>query len=461
MKNKLLFLLLIITSFSYAQLSGTLKYHTGQQLKMFGYNGFKTIELGSTSIDSMGGFTINYDVNYKGMGYLETSDKSQLFIVLNEKQIIVKGTHLKEPDSTRYIKSFENLIFNQYAVEHNQRENALAGWKHVLPQYQTTILLNSQKEVLTTIQNEIERLEKEDVRFLNTIDKTTYVSWFLPLRKLLDDIPLSAQRYINRIPKHLADFRKTDFNNPHIYTSGILDDLIESHYWLIENGGMLQDSMYAQMNTSTDYLIANLEGNDKLLNEIAHFLFSLLEKRSLFNASEYLALKLLTQSSCTLEDDLAKQMETYRAMKVGNTAPDIFFTGKNWKNGIEITTPLTLSEMNTKYTLVVFGASWCPECAKEIPKIKPYYIKWKQKGVEVVLVSLDNEEEAYTKFVKDFPFLSFCDFKSWETQAAKNYYVFSSPTLFLLDKDRKIVLRPNSIEQADAWVDYYIGESKK
>lgn len=454
MKNKIVFILLLLTNIGFGQVSGSLKYHANQQIKLLGYKGLETIELAQTIIDSSGNFSLNDTTQYSGMGYLETSDKSQLFIVINEPNIIINGTHLKEPDSVKFKNSFENITFTQYALEHAQRENVLSGWKYISPQYQTISLFNEQKELLKTIQKEIKRLEEEDVSFLNSIDKTSYVSWFLPLRKLLDDISLSAKRYTERIPMNLSDFRKINFDDIRLYNSGILDDLIESHYWLIENSGMPKDIMYAQMNVSTDYLIKSIGTNDKLLNEISDFLFNLLEKRSLFGASEYLAIQLLTQNSCTLEDDLAKQIETYRAMKVGNTAPDIVFEGKKMMMGSEVSKDLKLSDLNSDYTLIVFGASWCSNCSQEIPKIKEKYLQWKLKGLETVFVSLDNADDEFIAFVKDFPFLSSCDFKGWANKAVKDYYVFAVPTLFLLDKEREIILRPRSIEQVDAWVKY-------
>lgn len=455
MRHKLLFILLIISTYSFGQVSGCLKYYANQEIKLMGYTGFKTIELAKTGIDSVGNFSLNYNDEYKGMGYLQTADKSQLLLVINEQNITVNGsTNLKEPDSIIIGNSTENLIFNQYAVEHNQRERALAGWKYLLSQYKDVELLKQQKEYVNVIQKEIDRLEKQDLDFLNNIKPSYYVSWFLPLRKLLDDIPLSAQQYTQRIPKHIADLRSINFNDSRLYHSGILADLLESHYWLLENGGMTKDSMYMEMNASTDNLIENLEGNDKLLNEVSDFLFSFLEKRSLYRASEHLALKLLTQSSCTLEENLAKQMETYRAMKVGNTAPDIVFEGKKMMMGGEINKDLKLSDLKADYTLIVFGASWCLNCSQEIPKIKEKYVQWKLKGVETVFVSLDHDDIEFINFVKDFPFLSSCDFKGWENKAAQDYYVFAAPTLFLLDKEREIILRPRSIEQVDAWVNY-------
>jgi peroxiredoxin len=437
------------------EISGTLKYHATQNIKLLGYNGLETIELAKSYIDTLGNFKLVYE-GYNGMGYIETTDKNQLFLVLNEPNIKIFGTHLKEPDSIRYSNSKENQLFYQYVEEHSQREQVLAGWKYILPQYKNAALFQQQNEALKIIQKEINRIEKQDTDFLNKLDQTTYVSLYLPLRKLIDDIPLSAQRYTERIPKHIADFRNINFTNPQLYHSGILDDLIESHYWLIENGGMSMDSMYQQMNVSTDYLINNLEKNDKLINEVSDFLFKLLEKRSLHIASEHLALKLLTQSTCTLEDDLAKQMESYRAMKIGNTAPEIEFKGKKMMMGNEINQALTLNDLSANYTLVVFGSSWCPGCVTEIQKIKTKYINWKLKGLETVFISLDHNEQEFTEFVKYFPFLSTSDFKGWDNQAVKDYYVFATPTLFLLDKERTILLRPISIEQVDAWVNYKI-----
>ena len=54
-----------------------------------------------------------------------------------------------------------------------------------------------------------------------------------------------------------------------------------------------------------------------------------------------------------------------------------------------------------------------------------------------------------------------CDYKKWDNQAVKDYFVFAAPTLFLLDKDQKIILRPSSVMQIDAWVDYSMGEEKE
>ncbi len=52
-----------------------------------------------------------------------------------------------------------------------------------------------------------------------------------------------------------------------------------------------------------------------------------------------------------------------------------------------------------------------------------------------------------------FPFYSACDYKKWETQAAKDYFVSTSPTIFLLDSNNKIILRPPTVASLDSWLE--------
>jgi len=433
-------------------LKGELFYHSNQVVKVVGYDGFTTIGLGKSIIDSDGNFNIALVDNYKGMAYLETSDYSHLFLVLNEPNIVIQGTHLNEPDSITFKNSLENIVFAQYAVEHNQREAALAGWKYLLPIYQSADVLKADEDKVAEIQTEINRLENQDSKYLESIDKSTYVSWFLPLRKLVDDMPLSTQRYVDRIPKHIQDFRSIDFNDKRLYHSGILDDLLEGHFLMLENMGQPLDSVFNQMNLSIDYILTNLESNKNLRDEIADFIFELCEKRSLFSSSEYLALKLLVNDSIQVGTDLSDKLEIYRSMKVGNIAPEIDFS-QGQLVGVQDDKAIgSLGDLNADYYLLVFGTGSCPQCTSETSKLKMNYNKWKKKKLEILYISLETDKELFNKSSTPMPWISYCDFKGWESKPSKDYHVFGTPTMFLINKERRIIIRPSSTEHMDAWV---------
>ncbi len=273
----------------------------------------------------------------------------------------------------------------------------------------------------------------------------------------MSSVSTIAQYRPEEIPATIAAFRTLNYSDDRLYKSGLFKDAIESHFWLLENSGQPLDSVFASMRLSIDAVLRSLAGNDRRLNEVTNYLFDLLERHSLFAASEYLALKVLNDTGCTLDGNLAKQLEIYRAMKKGNTAPNISFPpGTQLPGYAAESRPTSLDDLTGKYTLVVFGASWCPKCAEEVPAIAKLYPKWKAQNFEVVFVALDDDKKAFTDFAATLPFPVVCDFKKWQSPVADAYYVFGTPTMFLLDKKREILLRPTSVKQVDAWVDWFL-----
>jgi thiol-disulfide isomerase/thioredoxin len=434
-------------------ITGAFPAHAGQKVRLVGFEGIGIYAIDSTKVSEKGEFTLNFTSKDNGMGYLTAADNKASFVVLANENIHLKGELFSIPGSIFCLSGKENQLFIKYANEHPKREQALSAWDYLQKLYQSDSLFYNQKNSKNSIDAEILRIQNEDANFLKSLDAKSYISWFLPLRKLVSSVSNIAQNKPSEITTAIVAFRNIDHSDKRLFKSGLLKNTIESHYWLIENMGKSLDTVFKEMNISTDYLLNSLSKDEKKLNEITNYLFDLLERHSLFEASEYLALKALTQNSCTLNSELAKQLEIYRSMKKGNTAPDIVFAGDVYNNGTIIKKLSKLSEIKSPYTIVFFGASWCPKCVEEMSQLVPLYEKWKSKGLEVVFVSMDTEETSFDKFVKDFPFTSTCDYKKWDSKAAQDYHVFASPTSFLLDANRKIVLRPNSVKQIDAWVE--------
>ena len=442
--------------------TGNLSLLANQSIKLEGFNGLKTYPISSSTLDEKGNFKLTYSKADYGVGYLISVDEKPLFVILSGEDIEVVGASLSNIETIKITKGQENKWFEQYAKEHPLREQALSAWAYLEKIYTQDALFAVQEHPIKNIQTEKLRIKAEDAAFLAKLPKESYVSWFLPARKWVSSVSTVAQYRPNEIPSSIAAFRALDYTDQRLYKSGLFKDAIESHFWLLENCGKSLDSVFIEMQHSIDAMMINLVIDEKKLNEVTDFLFDLLERHSLFQASEYLALKVLNEVSCTIDNDLAKQLESYRAMKKGNIAPDIIFSGDNYAPGYAVNNfPKKLSDLNSSYTVVVFGASWCPKCTEELPEIAKHYSKWKAQGVEVVFVSLDENKEMFKNFTSIFPFISFCDYQKWNSTAAKDYYVFGTPTMYLLDHKRKILLRPNSVSQMDAWVDWNLVQGNK
>jgi len=262
--------------------------------------------------------------------------------------------------------------------------------------------------------------------------------------------------FVNTSPKEIKSdtnsFRDLDYANPQLYSSGLLLNIIEKEFWSIQKSGLDEATRFTELNLSVDIILNGVKTNEKWYNDLTKYLFQYFEKYSLFAASEYIALKALSQQEVALNMSLANKLESYRSMKVGNIAPDFELEGDVFINGLAVKTTIRLSEIKTKYKLVIFGGSWCDQCSSEINQILLRYGSWKSKEIEVVFISLDTEKVVFNNFASKFPFISSCDYKIWDTQAAKAYYVSSSPTIFLLDNKNKIILRPPTITAIDEWL---------
>ena len=434
---------------------GNLNLLKNTQIKLEGFNGLKNYTIATTQTDSTGNFKLSYSANDIGVGHLIASDNKPFFVILSGENIEIAGEALSYTKTIRITKGKENQLFEQYAKEHSIREQALSAWIYLEKIYIGNTLLSSNQKTTQSITKEKARLKTEDAAFLKNLLKNSYVSWYLPTRKLVSSVSTIAKYRTQEIPATIAAFRKLDYTDKRLYKSGLFKDAIESHFWLLENSGKSLDSVFIEMQISIDAMLENLITNEEKLNEVTDYLFELLERHSLFKASEYLALKVLNEVSCTINNDLAKQLETYRAMKKGNIAPDIVFPDTLVYPSGDFR-PKKLSDFTSNYTVVVFGASWCPKCTEEIPDIAKYYNTWKAQGVEVLFVSLDEDLKAFYQFATKFPFISITDLKKWNSPIAKDYYVFSTPTMYLLDKNRKIILRPNSVNQMNSWVNWYL-----
>jgi peroxiredoxin len=444
--------LLVISNSSAQTITGNLTQLAKQEIKLEGFNGLETYSIAKTTLDDKGSFSLSYTKADKGMAYLISADNKPLFVILSEEDIALQGEALSFMETVKITKGAENIAFETYATNHPKREQALSAWDYLEKLYTVDSLFSEEQITKQTITNEIERINAQDKAFVSALPADSYVKWFLPLRTLVSSVSTVAQYRPKEIPATLAALRNINYADARLYKSGLLNDAIENHIWFIENSSGALDAVFKDLNASIDIIINPLKDDNEKFNLIAAKMFEVLEERSLFTAAEYLAKKLLEDDDCgCLNPEFEKRIQKYGAIAEGETAADIpFGEASYYPEGI---TAKNLSEVNAAYKLVVFAAGWCPHCTEELPKIAAYYPTLKQKNVEVILVSLDENASDFAKFAAPFPFISTTDYKKWEGQAALDYQVYATPSYFLLDKDLKIVKRLNSVEHIKAVVD--------
>lgn len=129
-------------------------------------------------------------------------------------------------------------------------------------------------------------------------------------------------------------------------------------------------------------------------------------------------------------------IEQSRLANIGNQALE--FTANDISGK-----PISLSDYKGKYIFIDFWASWCHPCREENPSVTAAYHKFKDKGLNILSVSLDATRDAWIKAVEqdklEWPQVS--NLKGFKDDVAVKYAITAIPSNFLIDPSGKIIAK--------------------
>ena len=134
------------------------------------------------------------------------------------------------------------------------------------------------------------------------------------------------------------------------------------------------------------------------------------------------------------------------SLEEGKPAPD--FTAKT-VTGKEV----KLSSLKGQVVLLDFWASWCGPCLAELPELKNIYEKHDGKGLTIIGISADHDEQTLVNFVKenDIKWMQIYDADRKPGSPGTIYGVMSFPTTILIDAKGNIsAMNLRSTELAEA-----------
>lgn len=136
---------------------------------------------------------------------------------------------------------------------------------------------------------------------------------------------------------------------------------------------------------------------------------------------------------------------------IGNTAPNLIM--KDTSENIQI-----LHAINKDYTVAYFWDPDCGHCKKVTPKVKEFYDAFKDElNVEIYGVNTNaKEKDAWKKYIieNDLDWINVDD-PEQKTAYKYLYDIYSTPVIYLLDKNKKIIAKRIGAEDLENFIRHH------
>jgi len=148
---------------------------------------------------------------------------------------------------------------------------------------------------------------------------------------------------------------------------------------------------------------------------------------------------------------IAERVKSMKPLLVNQVIPDLTLSDPDKK-------PVSIHGIKADYTVLFFYSPTCGHCKDSAPKLKEFYDLNKAKGAKVLAIATDQSPEDWKKFIKDYKLeeLSNGYDYTFKHDFRTEYDVFTTPSIYVLDKNKKIIARKMPIEQLDDFFNFYL-----
>jgi cytochrome c biogenesis protein CcmG, thiol:disulfide interchange protein DsbE len=115
-----------------------------------------------------------------------------------------------------------------------------------------------------------------------------------------------------------------------------------------------------------------------------------------------------------------------RPPRIGSAAPD--FTVHDSDRTV------TLSQLKGQVVVLNFWATWCVPCIEEMPSLVEMQERMKSRGVTVLAVSVDVDENSYRRFLRDHN-VNLLSVRDADAKSNALYGTFKFPETYVIDRN--------------------------
>jgi thiol-disulfide isomerase/thioredoxin len=361
-------------------------------------------------------------------------------------------------NSLKFTGSEENTAFVDYQKKWVAMQQSATG---IAKRIQSNKDYNDSLKILTPVQK---AMEEKMISYLKSIVSTNkgnllsvLVNSLLPI-----DVPEFSVPPASPNPDSVLWVMKYNYNKDHFFDNIDLKDerllrtpILQARLDAFFTNVVIQLS--DSINLEIDRLIKKCSSNYKVFQFISIYLFNHFRESQIMG-HDAVIVKLADDIylsgkadwiSKEFKEDLRKQVELIRPNLIGKKAQDMIM---NSYKGIFV----SLYDVEKDFTILYFWEPDCGHCQVATPKLKEYYEKAKNESIEVFAVCTTADKPKWTKYIEDNK-LTWIN--GWDPERNSHfdayYNVQSTPLVYILDRNKKIIAKKISVEDIGSFIENY------
>ncbi|MFH1120948.1 MAG: thioredoxin-like domain-containing protein [Bacteroidota bacterium] len=380
----------------------------------------------------------------EGMYFVAGSNKTKLFdfIISGKQEFTITGKNESLPGSLNAKNSNENQTFFNYVrflADKQKQQVKLVELKK---------RLTTNSDSAEVVDNQISLLNEEVKRYVAGIINTnpgSFISAFLKSMQEPEIPPVPVLS--NGRPDSTFNFRyykahfwdNTDLADDRMVRTPFLHNKVEQY--LSKLTSPAPDSLIAAI----DGLFRRAGNNEETFKYLMWYFTIKYESSDIMGydaifvhlVDTYYADPKMKWMNLTVKENLIKRAKTLRPLLIGKNAPELILLDT-------LQRPVSLYKIPSEFTIIYFWDPDCSHCKKETPLLRDFYAKNKTIfDFEVYAVCMDTSWKDMKKYIikNETRWINVNGFYSLTNDFRDLYDVHSSPVMYLLDRNKKIIAK--------------------
>ena len=412
-----------------------------KKVVLFSLSGEKTTFIDSINSNTDDEFIFNLANKHSGIYRLTFNQNAWLDFIYDNEDVEIKSNENFILDSLQVIKSESNNFYYKFVKLNKDYKTKSELLKLILNRYP------KEDDYYQTTKEKLIQTQEDYLNFINVtsqVNPNSFVARYIRSDQLpVVNVEIPFEQQLTYLKTHALD-NVNFYDDGLIYSDAFTNKTIE-YLTYYRNPQLPLELLEKEFMAAIDSILNKAKVNEIVYTHIVEYMLDGFKKFGFDNVINYIVENYVIKDDLCIDEKLSNTLERRiqqaKNFKIGSVVPNIVLPDSSGSI-------VELNKINSEKILIIFYSSQCPHCQTLLPQVYNLYKNQKEKNFEVVAVSIDTSRTDWLNFVRTnkLSWINISDQEGWNCKAALDYYIYATPTMFLIDKGKKLINIPKNYQ---------------